>query len=64
MAPEHEPPLGEDEIARLRLILQQDARLAWFWSTTRKWAAWAFGVAALLAAFKTDIRELLGWVGK
>ena len=55
-------PLSEEEIERLRIILKQDERIEWLYASLRKWAAWVFGVAAALVAFRTDIVYLLGWL--
>lgn len=52
--------LSEDEIKRVREILEKEARVVWFWATVRQWAAWCAAVAtavyflrdAIAAAFK------------
>jgi len=54
-------PLTEEEIIKLRKILQQDDRVEWFWATARKFAAWFFGAMAVIVAFRADLRELLSW---
>ena len=55
-------PLSEEEIERLRIILRQDERIEWLYASLRKWAAWVFGVAAALVAFRADITSLIAWL--
>ena len=55
-------PLTPEEIARLRLILQQDERVEWLYASIRRWAAWIFGIAAAIVAFRADLVALFGWI--
>ena len=57
-----EPELTDDEKRHLRRILDQDDKMQWLWTNGRKAAAWVFGVAAALVAFRDDLRELMAWI--
>jgi anti-sigma factor RsiW len=57
-----EENLTPEEIARLRAMLQQDERVAWLYASMRQIAAWVFGVAAALVAFRADIGNLFSWL--
>jgi hypothetical protein len=57
----HEP-LSDEEIEKLRTILKQDERVEWLYASIRRYAAWVFGVAAALVAFRADITALFGWL--
>lgn len=55
-------PLSDDEIARLRLIMQQDERMTWLFASVRFWAAWVLSVLAAIVVFRDTIRELTAWI--
>lgn len=55
-------PLSEEEIEKLRQILKQDERVEWLYAAIRRYAAWVFGAAAALVAFREDISALISWI--
>lgn len=54
--------LTEEEIVRLRLILQQDERVEWLYASIRRWSAWIFTIVAGAVAFRADIATLINWL--
>jgi hypothetical protein len=55
-------PLTDDELARLRLILDQDEKMQWLWSSLRRTSAGIFAMAAVLVAFRHDVSILIQWI--
>jgi len=55
-------PLSDEEIARLRLILQQDERVEWLYANVRRWGAAILAIVAALVAFRNDISSLFAWL--
>jgi hypothetical protein len=55
--------LTADDLASLRIIIEQDRRTRWLWSTARAWALWISAVVAGatigLDALKTAIKRLI-----
>lgn len=44
-------PFSDEELAELRLMLEEDRRTKWVWATLRVWVGWGLGlVAAYIAA--------------
>jgi hypothetical protein len=39
------PPLTDEEVEKLRELLEHEKRVRWFWSTARTWAV---GLAAII----------------
>lgn len=52
MAADTEPPLTDEELHRLRQLLQADDRAVWLWSAIKVWSTW---IAAVIVAVT------LGW---
>lgn len=46
-----EPPLTDEEISKLRLIIEHDERIGWLWAGVRRWAAWISAV--IVGAYAT-----------
>lgn len=55
-------PLTDDEVEKLRKILDQDAKMQWLWSSLRKISAGVFALAAVLVAFRNDVSILIQWI--
>ena len=55
--------LTAEDIASLRVIIEQDRRTRWLWSTARAWALWISAVVAGatigLDALKTAVKRLI-----
>jgi hypothetical protein len=55
--------LSADDIAALRVLLEQDRRTRWLWTTARTWALWVTAVVAGLTigldALKTVLKRLI-----
>ena len=55
--------LPPEDIAALRLLLEQDRRTRWLWTTARTWALWVTAVVAGMTvgldALKTMLKRLL-----
>lgn len=45
-------PFSAAENEALRKMLEQDARVRWFWETARVWAAWVTGIVAAMVIFR------------
>ena len=55
-----EGPLTDAELQEVRRILDEESKRQWLWAAMRKSAAWVFGVAATVVAFRDDILNLFG----
>lgn len=60
----NDPRLTDEEVARLKKIAQNDARMEWLWGSVRQWAGWLAGLLAGIIAFREDIAELFKWLVK
>lgn len=47
--------LTNEEIERLRKIIEDDERMKWLWSSARVWAGWIGGALAGYVLFKENI---------
>ncbi len=52
-------PLTPLEIAEFRSMLQQSARVKWFWGSVRVWAAWIGACGAAAIWFRDTLKTLL-----
>ena len=52
-------PLTDEDIKALRKMMEQDARVRWFWESARVWATWATAIAAGWLLFKDAIKSIL-----
>jgi len=50
-----EPPLSDQELKALRLIIRSDDRARWFWSTARIFVTYAAATVTFFAAFWSSI---------
>lgn len=50
-----EPPLTNEELKALRLIIKNDDRARWFWSTARIFVTYAAATITFFAAFWSSI---------
>ena len=57
-----EGPLTDAELAEIRRILDEEGKRQWLWTLMRKSAAWVFGAAAALVAFRDDVSALIFWI--
>lgn len=46
-----EPPLSDEELRALRIVMEHDARMAWLWAALRRYATLASG--AIVGAYAT-----------
>ena len=55
--------LSPEDLAALRLLLEQDRRTRWLWTTARTWALWVTAVVAGMTvgldALKTVLKRLI-----
>jgi hypothetical protein len=55
--------LSADDLAAVRVLLEQDRRTRWLWTTARTWALWVTAVVAGLTigldALKTVLKRLI-----
>jgi len=55
------PPLSEDEIKKLRDMLESQERAEWLWSTLRIWASYISGaVVAVYAVYEVVLKVVKG----
>ena len=40
----HEDPLSDDELKKIRAIIESDSRAKWLWASIRTWATWVAAV--------------------
>jgi hypothetical protein len=55
-------PLTEEEVERLREMLEREDRLAWLYKILLRGGSWVFGIAAALVAFRDDVSALFSWM--
>lgn len=46
-----EPPLSDEELRALRIIIEHDERMAWLWAGMRRYAGWFS--ATIIGAYAT-----------
>ena len=49
-------PLTPRELREFRAMLQQTARVKWFWATARMWLLWLSAASAAIIWFKDSLR--------
>lgn len=52
-------PFSDEELAELRLMLEEDRRAKWVWATLRVWAGWGLGLVAAYIAAKALFTDTL-----
>lgn len=57
-------PFTEEEIIKIRAILEKEERIVWFWSTMRVWAGWVVGIVGAYFAIKSLFADVLARMTK
>ncbi len=52
-------PLSDEEIKKLRTIIEQDARAKWFWSSLRTWILAISSTIALLTVGLDGLKSIV-----
>lgn len=56
-------PLSEDEIEKLRELLDAQQRAEWFWKQARIWATWVSAtIVGTYAIYETIIKAIRGTI--
>ena len=57
--PQDPPPLTDEELISLRLMLEKERRIVWFWATLRVWTGWVAAVATAYFAVKALLADVV-----